>query len=208
MGELLELKRKILILTHINIVLFLFFTGCSQKQDYINLDYIKTPNRIIIISNQYSSEVEQLISKLEKLRTSNKKEDQKKVLELVDQIKQLNEIAMVEINDKDFINRVIEEIRKSKATVYKKGKYTKQDVMFILKLEYNELKKLKMSNISIPEYLEKGYIFEFVIFKDGVLNLPVYNEKDGKHISTIEVRISKEVVDYIKKIYNQKKVQN
>lgn len=208
MGELLKLKRKILILIHINIILFLIFTGCLQKQDYINLDYIKTPSRITIVSNEYSAEVEQLISKIEKLKISDKKEDQKKVLELIDRIKRLNEITMVEINDEDFINRVITEIKKSNGTDYKKGKYAKQDVMFIFKLEYNELKKLKMSNISIPEYLEKGYIFEFVMFKDGVLNLPIYSEKDEKHISTIEVKISKEVVDYIKKIYNQKKVQN
>ena len=167
------------------------FLLISCKQSDIDLSYFKKPDNILLIGDAYKYEIKALNEEFKKSINKKDKEAEQKIF---NQILDYNKKASLNIKDKQFIDAVFDEILNSKGYV---SNILNNNIVnisnFTLELSYNSTSEMK----------KEEYLSSVIIFENGSVLLPVYDEKsESKHI-TVETKISKKIVSYIKNYYEE-----
>lgn len=174
----------------------LLLNGCSEKK--VSMDYIKIPSAVTLKGDIHRQEVDNIMSQLKQMKidgTKNASQEQG----LMSKIAELDEDASIQISDKDFIQKVIGSIAKSLGTTNPKiSDISQNKEQFDLIFNYNSM--------NFDENKTKdGFIPNIPIFADGNTLIPVYNEKSSNELIFIKVKLSDDVMEYIRDYYKNHK---
>lgn len=177
------------------IILALLLTSCTNKK--VDLNYIKIPDSISIMSNMYNKKIQSLNKELSSIKSKDSKQSNDIMAQIQDYLNKESKV----VEDKDFIKKLIDGIKNSKDIVYDIKTGTGSELSFTIESIYNNLPV----NIQI---LKKGYISDINIFEDGSVVFLAYDETSKTKTVIIKVNISKPLLNYIKSYYNSMKPQS
>lgn len=193
MGE----NRYILSFIVITIVLT-FLTNCSYNQTpkTIDMDYIKTPDAILLSSYIYKDQISKLSEELKQIevdKNSSKKQ------EIVQKINELIQKSTIYINDKDFIKTLMNDIYKSKGIQQNLIIDKTVSNLFYVQFVYKDI-----NNTPFLERFKEGYISGFSIFSNGYAQIPKYDKNARNNTIFLMVKLSDKTIKYLENYYNSK----
>jgi hypothetical protein len=187
------------------ICLFTFlavFTGCGSSKK--NMNYIKTPDQIILNANTNQSEIEKIQDSIRSMKNSNS--DTKKLQDLKDKLFVLLNSSAIEINDKEFINKFISILKSYKGTLSNTLDKESQDLFnehsyYDIQFAYNDLQNQTIEGIN------KGYLPNFIILNNGTALIPYMpaSSKLSSKGKNIIINLSKDDMKFIKDYYDSHK---
>ncbi|QSZ26465.1 hypothetical protein ACETAC_05940 [Aceticella autotrophica] len=164
------------------------------------MNYIKVPDEIYLSGNENRKKVVELNNEYKSLK--NTKEDILKKEEISKKIAELKKESTVKINDKIFINKLLNDIHNSKGIkeniILKNPNIGLLNDFFNVQFIYNDVKTSDINK------LKEGYVFEFIIFNNQAL-IPKYSKNTKNNISFVRVELSNNTLKYIENYYNSKK---
>lgn len=191
------MSKKFFCFIAILITLTLLFAGCLNKK--IKLDYIEKPNEMTIKSYDNKDKITELMFQITDMRKKGvRQEEQEKVLR---EVEKLTSESTLKVNDKEFINKVMNEVIYSGGTL--EGQTitipSKDEIVFSIEFPYT------VKSSSTPEKSSLILLNEIMIFSDSMALINVYDKDSPQKFICVKNILSKETVKYITDFYSSKK---
>lgn len=168
------------------------FSGCKPKK--INMNYIKIPDKINIIGDINNAEIIELTEEVKKLKEDGANLEAQQVVK--DNIIKLVNAETINVTDREFINKLLGEIRKSEGNIGDLNKESKEMFQsrkyFSIDFSYSDF------SVDTIEKIQGGYITNFYILNNGIVLIPGTSEDS----SIIQVVLSNDTMEYINEYYN------
>ena len=182
-GEI-EMNKRFFLYTAILISFIVTFTGCSESK--VKLDNIETPTEMTILSykNKNVDKIKELESQLKDMKKKGvSQEEQNKVSQEQSQLISKNNLI---VNDRKFIDKIMNKIIKLEGTKQGLTSEVKDKLLFVIEFPQNTTEKI----VSMDQIL---------ILSDDTAFIQV-----PSNLSSIKVKINKNIIKYISDYYNSK----
>jgi len=176
---------------------FLLF-GCVKSN--IDMTFLKTPSSIDLTDYQ-DAKVNSIKEELKNLNKSNNKDEEVKN-KLLSELGSTFDNSTVQINDKQFINKIINKIKDSSGSKIINGhKYASNKALYDLHLNYSHI---KITENNIMDLIKEGYISDIWVFEDKLAVISKYDENAQNKIMMVGVTLDDDTFSYIKEYYKSK----
>lgn len=168
------------------------FIGCSKGN--IDMTYIKEPSGIVLVGDKNKTEIDKIKEDLKSLKQNSNNYKQQSVA-LIGRMAKLTNEASIEITDKEFINKIISEIKNKKgiAADFNDKNYVSNNAAYDMQFKYAG------TNIT-EEKIKEGFIPDLYLYSDGTVMAAKYDSKSD--LIAVKVSLDKETTNYIKEYYD------
>jgi hypothetical protein len=173
-------------------------TGFFNKK--IDMNFIKTPDGIIIMGNQDEGKVQQIENEITKLQLTKGTDSQQQALTSL--IQQIFNADSIPTQDKKVIDTVVGNLKKLNGTnAGENVMKPKSGRMYMIQFYYAVLPTQDPNQYTLENYKD-GYVpYVYLLPNDDVL-LPMYSKDDTNPLSTVKVRLDEATSKYIDNLYN------
>lgn len=193
------LKKAVISLTFILVLIGMIGLNTGFFNEKVDMSNIKIPDAFLMMGNQDEEQMTNLQTQLQKLqKIPGAEEKQNKISN------ELQQIAIkdtIQSYDKAFLTKLFGDIQK--ATGYVNNNTIlkpRSGRVYAMQFGYNNgLTQNSMDDLI--NNLKEGYIPQIYIFPNDTVLVPMYSEKSSNKVSTVEVKLSEELVSYIDSYY-------
>ncbi|MBE0069718.1 hypothetical protein [Thermoanaerobacterium thermosaccharolyticum] len=165
-------------------------SGCSYAG--VSMNYVKVPDEIYLTGDLNRQKIIELNKKYEETK------DYKTRQKLAQEIAEIGNKSIIKIDDKAFINRLINYIHVSKGEVENILLDKSVKNYYSMQFVYKNLKSMNTSD------LKEGYIITNVNIIDDYALIPKYDENSNNKITFLKVELSNDILNYIRNYYDSK----